>query len=260
MEKKEEILRVRNLDISFETTAGVVNAVRGVNLTVNRGETVAIVGESGSGKSVSAKAIMGILAKNGTIDRGQITFSYYRNPEERVTREILQMKKEEIRPEEAVIEKLRRLHNAKNEEELLAAIGSKAIILGEADKNELKEKQTSNWKKYLTFSFGNNKEKQEEKEPQEKEKINPKQVLKLTEESLQKKYIMAECCHPIPGDDVLGYVDENDRIIIHKRQCPVAAKLKSSYGNRILATEYTQRIIFPGIYIYKRYRQYGTFE
>lgn len=97
MEKKEEILRVRNLDISFETTAGVVNAVRGVNLTVNRGETVAIVGESGSGKSVSAKAIMGILAKNGTIDRGQITFSYYRNPEERVTREILQMKKEETR-------------------------------------------------------------------------------------------------------------------------------------------------------------------
>ena len=161
------------------------------------------------------------------------------------------LKKEEIRPEEIVIEKLRRLHNAKNEEELLAAIGSKAIILGEADKNELKEKQTSNWKKYLTFSFGNNKEKQEEKEPQEKEKINPKQVLKLTEESLQKKYIMAECCHPIPGDDVLGYVDENDRIIIHKRQCPVAAKLKSSYGNRILATEWdTHKELSFLVYIY----------
>ena len=176
-----------------------------------------------------------------------------RKANQKIGEEILSefLKKEEVRPEEAVIEKLRKLHNAKNEEELLAAIGSKAIVLGEADKNELKEKQTSNWKKYLTFSFGNNKEKQEEKEPQEKEKINPKQVLKLTEESLQKKYIMAECCHPIPGDDVLGYVDENDRIIIHKRQCPVAAKLKSSYGNRILATEWdTHKELSFLVYIY----------
>ena len=176
-----------------------------------------------------------------------------RKANQKIGEEILSefLKKEEVRPEEAVIEKLRKLHNAKNEEELLAAIGSKAIVLGEADKNELKEKQTSNWKKYLTFSFGNNKEKQEEKEPQEKEKINPKQVLKLTEESLQKKYIMAECCHPIPGDDVLGYVDENDRIIIHKRQCPVAAKLKSSYGNCILATEWdTHKELSFLVYIY----------
>ncbi len=176
-----------------------------------------------------------------------------RKANQKIGEEILSefLKKEEVRPEEAVIEKLRKLHNAKNEEELLAAIGSKAIVLGEADKNELKEKQTSNWKKYLTFSFGNNKEKQEEKEPQEKEKINPKQVLKLTEESLQKKYIMAECCHPIPGDDVLGYVYENDRIIIHKRQCPVAAKLKSSYGNRILATEWdTHKELSFLVYIY----------
>ena len=176
-----------------------------------------------------------------------------RKANQKIGEEILNefLKKEEIRPEEAVIEKLRKLHNAKNEEELLAAIGSKTIILGEADKNELKEKQTSNWKKYLTFSFGNSKEKQEEKESQEKEKINPKEVLKLTEESLQKKYIMAECCHPIPGDDVLGYVDENDRIIIHKRQCPVAAKLKSSYGNRILATEWdTHKELSFLVYIY----------
>ena len=176
-----------------------------------------------------------------------------RKANQKIGEEILSefLKKEEVRPEEAVIEKLRKLHNAKNEEELLAAIGSKAIVLGEADKNELKEKQTSNWKKYLTFSFGNSKEKQEEKEPQEKEKINPKEVLKLTEESLQKKYIMAECCHPIPGYDVLGYVDENDRIIIHKRQCPVAAKLKSSYGNRILATEWdTHKELSFLVYIY----------
>lgn len=161
-------------------------------------------------------------------------------------------KKEEIRPEAAVIEKLCKLHNMKNEEEFLVAIGNKTIVLGDADKNELKEKQSSNWMKYLTFSFGNNKDKQqEEKEPQEKEKINTKQILKLTEDALQKKYIMAECCHPIPGDDVLGYMDENDRIIIHKRQCPVAAKLKSSYGNRIIATEWdTYKKLSFLVYIY----------
>lgn len=96
MDMREKILSIQNLNISFETTAGVVNAVRGVNLSVYRGETVALVGESGSGKSVSAKAIMGILAKNGTIDSGDITLSYYRQ-EEKVTRDILSMDKKEIR-------------------------------------------------------------------------------------------------------------------------------------------------------------------
>ena len=120
------------------------------------------------------------------------------------------------------------------------------------DKNELKEKPGANWKKYLTFSFGGgNKEKTEEKEPQEKEKIDTKEILILTEESIRNNYLMAECCHPIPGDDVLGYIDENERVIIHKRQCPVAAKLKSSYGNRIIATEWdTHKSLSFLVYIY----------
>ena len=150
-------------------------------------------------------------------------------------------KKEELRLDDLLIDKLVKAHNMKNRDEFLIAIGNKKIVLGDLDKNALKEKQGTNWKKFLTFSFGgnkDNKEQIEEKPLQEKEKINTKQILKLTEENIQKNYIMAECCHPIPGDDVLGYMDENDRIIIHKRQCPVAARLKSSYGNRILATEW----------------------
>ena len=68
MAELEKILEVRDLSISFKTTAGNVNAIRGVNLDLYRGETVAIVGESGSGKSVTAKAAMGILAKNGQVN------------------------------------------------------------------------------------------------------------------------------------------------------------------------------------------------
>ncbi|MCR5156387.1 MAG: ATP-binding cassette domain-containing protein, partial [Butyrivibrio sp.] len=59
---REKILDVRNLDITFETTAGKVHAIRGVNIDLYQGETVAIVGESGSGKSVTMRAAMGILA------------------------------------------------------------------------------------------------------------------------------------------------------------------------------------------------------
>ena len=74
--KKDRVLSIRDLNISFETGSGVVNAIRGVRLDLFRGETIAIVGESGSGKSVTVKAIMGILSNNGKIDHGSIIFNY----------------------------------------------------------------------------------------------------------------------------------------------------------------------------------------
>ena len=168
------------------------------------------------------------------------------------------LKKEEIRPDDTITMKLCKMHNFKNEEELLVAIGNKTITLGDMEKNMLREKQSNNWKKLLSFSFGStNKDKKGETEEEdknadsEKEKINTKKILKLTEDALQKKYVMADCCHPIPGDDVLGYIDENERVIIHKRQCPIAAKIKSSYGNRIIATEWdTHKSLSFLVYIY----------
>ena len=150
-------------------------------------------------------------------------------------------KNEDIRVDEILLDKLTKLHKFHTHDELLVAIGNKRIVLGDADKNIAKEKQGSNWKKFLSFSFGNKENKDEKEQPKEKfpqEKINTKQILKLTEETISKNYIMAPCCHPIPGDDVLGYIDDQNRVVIHKRQCPVASRLKSSYGNRIIATEW----------------------
>ncbi len=151
----------------------------------------------------------------------------------------------DFEPNEQNFQKLCKYHESPSLEEFFLEIGQKRIILDNNDLNELKEKPTpTNWKKYIAFAFGGNKNKQaEKKEEVTKEKpaaleIDKKKVLKLTPDAIQKNYIIADCCKPIPGDDVLGYIDSNNRIIIHKRQCPIAAQLKTSFGNRLLAVQW----------------------
>ncbi|GAA1858350.1 ABC transporter ATP-binding protein [Myceligenerans crystallogenes] len=68
------VLRVEDLAVDFRTEGGAARAVRGANLTVRRGETVAIVGESGSGKTTLAMAVLGLLASNGSVAEGHIWF------------------------------------------------------------------------------------------------------------------------------------------------------------------------------------------
>lgn len=148
--------------------------------------------------------------------------------------------KEDIEMNSVNVDKLLTLHQMPREK-FLIALGQKTLVLGEEDRNELKEKTGNiNWKKYI-FPFS--KKTKEVPQPEVVETPNTfsvkdldrKKPVILTEANINKVFILAKCCKPIPGDDVLGYIDENDHVIIHKRQCPIATKLKSSQGNRLLA-------------------------
>lgn len=144
----------------------------------------------------------------------------------------------------SVLDKLVELHHLQHHDELFAAIGNKQIILGDQDLDyllgkDIKEKSTTTWRRYVPFLH-------DKKTPATTEKPNKlsqlftvgadfkkKKPVLINEENINT-YVFPDCCHPIPGDDILGYIDNSNHIEIHKRACPVASKLKSSYGNRIL--------------------------
>ena len=78
----ENILTVKNLDITFRTNAGNVHALRGVNFDLPRSKTVALVGESGSGKSVTMKAVAGLLDSNALVNSGNVFYRGYCLPKD----------------------------------------------------------------------------------------------------------------------------------------------------------------------------------
>ena len=93
---RQKCLEIRDLQISFETSAGLVRAVRGIDLDLYKGEALAIVGESGSGKSVTVKAIMGIASSNQKTEAGTILYTYEQDGQS-VTKDLLKMSPAEMR-------------------------------------------------------------------------------------------------------------------------------------------------------------------
>ena len=132
------------------------------------------------------------------------------------------------------IEKLWKLHKLNDRDELLVAIGKGTVTLGNDDKDALLGNKKFSLQSLFSFN-SKEKKKEEEKEVRKYEMPDRNTPINLTDENLRNGYIIADCCHPIPGDDVLGYYNEQKQIVIHKRNCPVANTLKSSHGDRILA-------------------------
>ena len=154
------------------------------------------------------------------------------------------------------VDKLCILHNIITREQLYTAIGKEEVILGAQDLTVLREDTQGKrrWGRYLRFFT---RKMNEEQTPAAKEEVTAKretapalpapdskdakkarkQPLLLNEETIGR-YVMCPQCHPIPGDEVLGYQESEDRIVIHKRSCDVANRLKASYGNRIWAANW----------------------
>ena len=142
----------------------------------------------------------------------------------------------------SILDKLCEFHDIRKPENLFMAIGKKNIILSDKDIDELHGKKNANegkgWRRYIPF-IGKDKAKAAAELIKSQDyfivpkDFNRKKPVYITENNITQ-FVFPTCCHPIPGDDALGFIDGKNRIEIHKRNCPVANKLKSSYGNRIL--------------------------
>ncbi len=151
----------------------------------------------------------------------------------------------------STLDKLCEFHEMPKHTDLFVAIGKKTIILGEPDINVLQGKRpekhtrSTGWRRYVPFLKSNgNKEITIDRNNGNLEAdetglivigkdFNKKKPIFINESNISR-YLFPHCCHPIPGDDTLGYIDNRDHIEIHKRSCPVAAKLKASFGTRII--------------------------
>ena len=161
----------------------------------------------------------------------------------------------------ATLDKLCELHDLHKHDSLFLAVGDKTVILGDTDLNELRGKKTEKtisvkkWRRYVPFLKSNEKKADAPSDANNlssteglivvTKELNRKKPIFINEENVHR-YLFPHCCHAIPGDDVLGYIDNKNHIEIHKRACPVASKLKASYGGRILDAKWDmhRRIFF----------------
>ena len=143
------------------------------------------------------------------------------------------LNKRKLTTNNKILSKILRHYKIEKKEELYFKLGNGAIVLKNLDKI-LREKTTNKWIKYWGLSFGGKKGKSEQSK-----KIDKRKPIVLNDETDKASYIIATCCNPIPGDDVVGYVDDEDKVILHSRKCHVAIKLMSSQGNQIVSAEWT---------------------
>ncbi len=149
----------------------------------------------------------------------------------------------------SVLDKLADAHQEKHQEKLLAAIGRGDIKLGEKDLDVIYSKNTPDtppttkrdWRKYLPFVKHKNSKQDKGKDYLTVGKdFNRDQTIVITEDNISR-YKFPACCKPIPGDPIIAYINDDNKLEIHSKSCREAARLKASFGKKILAARWNMR-------------------
>ena len=157
---------------------------------------------------------------------------------------IVAFKRSEMEPSTSNLDKLCMYFGFSKREEFYYAVEKGDVALPDNIKKLLKEKTDNVLFKYVKQALGvgskNNKSKEETaQEEKPKVKYDKSKPYILREEAFERNYVIAECCKPIPGDEALGFINDDGNVVVHKRSCPIAMRLKSSFGERILNTEWS---------------------
>jgi GTP diphosphokinase / guanosine-3',5'-bis(diphosphate) 3'-diphosphatase len=156
--------------------------------------------------------------------------------------DILEVKLAELglTPNSEIIRKLMLSYDAPNKDELYSGIELGTINLDNL-KKIIRKSPAKNVIKYWELKLlGSKKERKGEEEGLRVENIDPSSPFLLREnvENAEQSYEIAKCCNPIPGDEVVGYRSPEGSIVIHKPKCPVAIRIMSNEGNRIIAVRW----------------------
>ena len=121
-----------------------------------------------------------------------------------------------------------------NKEELFYMIGNNEITINEDMVKKEQGARLNWWRRNLFRS----KDTPTPITRDAKKAIDTKAIYSLTTHDGKSNYKIASCCHPIPGDDVVGYLNDAGEVIVHKMDCPTLARLKVSYGSHLLQTRW----------------------
>lgn len=155
-----------------------------------------------------------------------------------------------LEDENRFVSRLMALYHLMTRDDLYFAIGNNTIELTDSIVKSLCKKQNPGLLNRLWPFAGKSNKKDQPAATQEKSQdnnataekppIDTKKVYELRTENGMHNYKIAPCCKPIPGDDVVGYVDDDNNVVVHKMDCEVAMRLKSSFGNRLVATRWEE--------------------